>query len=88
MPKQIKTRAYYEKLAAVKRIKEPSTMAGAAALLMGANEMFQVVDPATAEAAGLVIDTLAPVILNPTPMGIGMALFGLFSIFMKEKGGK
>lgn len=91
--KPIKGRKYYEDIARAKGrlpalAKEPSTMAGLAALAGGLNEMFQVVDPATANVAGQVIETVATVAINPTPVGLAMAAFGLFSIFMKEKGGR
>ena len=63
--------------------KEPSTMAGGAAVLGGLNEMFNFVEPSTVDALAGAVGT---VLVNPTPMGMGMALFGLFSVFMGEQG--
>jgi len=65
------------------QIKEPSTMAGMAAMAGGLNEMFQVADPQLVDAG---VAAASTILFNPTPVGIGMALFGLFSVFMKEKG--
>jgi hypothetical protein len=90
MPKKtVKDRAYYEEIARAKGrmpalVKEPSTMAGMAALAGGMNEIFQVVEPDT---AGVLIDAVTTIAVNPSPIGLAMAAFGLFSIFMKEKGG-
>ena len=66
------------------QVKEPSTMAGMAAMAGGLNEMFQVADPALLDAGVTAASTL---LFNPTPVGLAMAAFGLFSVFMKEKGG-
>lgn len=82
--KVVKDRAYYEQIARQKgRLKEPSTMAGVAALAGGMNEIFQVVEP---ETAGALVDAVTTVAVNPSPLGLAMAAFGLFSIFMKEGG--
>lgn len=64
------------------RVKEPSSMAGVAAIAGGINEVFVGVDPELVDAGIAAAGTL---LVNPTPVGIGMALFGLFSVFMKEK---
>lgn len=66
-----------------KQIREPSTMAGAAAIVGGVNEMFQLADPAVVEAGAAAAQAI---IFNPTPMGLAMAAFGVFSVFMREKG--
>ena len=39
-----------------------------------------------ADTASAVAETVLPVVLNPTPMGIAMALFGLFAMFNKDTG--
>lgn len=66
-----------------KQMQEPSTMAGGAAVMAGLNDMFQVADPQLLDAGMAAASTL---LFNPTPVGLAMAAFGLFSIFMKEKG--
>ena len=71
------------------RLREPSTMAGGAALVGGINDMVKIADPSMMDAAILDAGVTAAttVLFNPTPVGIGMALFGLLSVVMGEKGG-
>lgn len=71
----------------IKRVKEPSSYAGLAAILVGVNELFKVkelepVIDATIAAGDAVAATGSPV------MALAALIAGILAMFMPEKGEK
>lgn len=69
----------------LKRLSEPSSFAGLAAVTTGVGQMAQIKEaPQVADAIVAVGGAVSQIILTPTPVGIVTGIAGLLAFFMPE----